>query len=192
VQQCRRLGDVGFIGSGARDRVHQPRGDIDPDVGLHPEVPLLAFPGLVHLRVAALLLVLDRGRSGDDPRFREDGVDNRPSPHQQATLLQHRVDFLEQTLGQIVPLQPMPEMQHRGRVGDWVAVQHDPGKAAQRLAVVEGVLDRFIGQPVPLLHKIDPQHALQGDRRPTALAFRIERGEACHQPRPRHCLLHLR
>ena len=61
--------------------------------------------------------------------------------------------FLEQTPGQIVPLQPMPEMQHRGRVGDRVAVQHDPGKAAQRLAVVECVLDRFIGQPVPLLHK---------------------------------------
>src|SRR3954464_15243757 len=73
VQQRRRLGDVGFIGGGALDRVHQPRGDLDPDVGLHPEVPLIAFLGLVHLRVAALLLVLGRGRSGDDR-----GVDNRP------------------------------------------------------------------------------------------------------------------
>src|SRR3954452_14666787 len=89
---------------------------------------LIALPGLVHLRVAALLFVLGRGRSGDDR-----GVDNRPLPHQQAALLQHRVDFLEQSLGQIVPLQPMPEMQHRGRVGDRVAVQHDPGKAAQCL-----------------------------------------------------------
>src|SRR3954447_10159785 len=34
---------------------------------------LIAFLGLVHLRVAALLLVLGRGRSGDDR-----GVDNRP------------------------------------------------------------------------------------------------------------------
>src|SRR3954449_1331040 len=44
VQQRRRLGDVGFIGGGPDHRVHQPRGDIDPDVGLHPEVPLRPRP----------------------------------------------------------------------------------------------------------------------------------------------------
>jgi hypothetical protein len=63
----------------------------------------------------------------------------------------------------------MPEMQHCGRVGDRVAVQRDPGKAAQHLAAVGRILDRFVSQPVPLLHKIDPQHAFQPDRRPAAL-----------------------
>ena len=71
----------------------------------------------------------------------------------------------------------MPEMQDRRRVRHRVAGQIDPGKAAQRLAVVQRILHRFVGQPVPLLHKIDPQHPLQRDRRPAALAFRIERAQ---------------
>src|SRR4051795_2004295 len=186
MQQRRRLGNVGFIGGSAHHRMDQARGDIDPDMGLHPEVPLIALLRLVHLRITALLLVLRRRRGGNDGR-----IDDRPVPHQQAALLQHRPDLVEQPLCQIVPFQPMPEMQYRSRVRHRGAGQRDPGKAAQRLAVVERVLDRFIGQPVPLLHKIDPQHALQRDRRPTALAFRIERGQACHQPGPRHRLLHL-
>src|SRR3954468_669967 len=66
VQQGRRLVDVGFVGGGARDRVHHPRGDIHPDMRLHPEVPLVALLGRVHLRVAGLACVLVRGRGGDD------------------------------------------------------------------------------------------------------------------------------
>src|SRR3954453_1775379 len=73
VQQRRRLGDIGFVGGGALDRVHQAGGNIDPDIRLYAEVPLVALPGLVHLRVAAVLLVLGRGRRGDDR-----GIDNRP------------------------------------------------------------------------------------------------------------------
>ena len=183
VQQRRRLGDVGFIGGGALDCVHQPRGDIDPDVGLHPEIPLIALPGLMHLRVAALLFVLGRGRSGDDR-----GVDNRPLPHQQAALLQHRVDFLEQSLGQIVPLQPMPEMQHRGRVGDRVAVQH---RSRQSRAVLgcRRMRPRPLHRPTRTTAAQNrPQHAFQGDRRPTALAFRIERGYTPEDFTPQRCI----
>src|SRR5215213_4709081 len=111
----------------------RPEATSTPMWAFIPKLPLVAFLRLVHLRVAALLLVLGRGRRGDDR-----GVDNRSLPHQQAALLQQRADFVEQSLGQFVSLQPMPEMQHRGRVGDRVAVQRNPGKAAQRLAVVEG------------------------------------------------------
>src|SRR3954452_17902644 len=67
---------------------------------------LIAFLGLVHLRVAALALVFRRGRRGDDGR-----IDNRPLPHQQAALLQHRRDCGEQRLAQLVLLQPMAEVQ---------------------------------------------------------------------------------
>ena len=67
----------------------------------------------------------------------------------------------------------------------------DPGKAAQRLAVVQRVLQPFVGQPVPLLHEIDPQHAFQRDRRPAAFTFRIERPQPLQQPRPRYRLPHL-
>src|SRR6266571_9233896 len=61
MQQGRRLVDVGFVGGGTGDRVHHPRGDIHPDMRLHPEVPLVALLGLVHLRVAGLAPVLGRG-----------------------------------------------------------------------------------------------------------------------------------
>ena len=53
--------------------------------------------------------------------------------------------------------------------------QIDAGKAAQRLAIVERVLQRLVGQPVPLLQKVEPQHPLQPNRRPAALALRVER-----------------
>src|SRR6476620_2724730 len=67
----------------------------------------------------------------------------------------------------------------------------DAGKAAQGLAVIERILHRTIGQPIPLLQEVDPQHPLQTDRRPAALALRVERSQTLHQPRPRHDLLHL-
>src|SRR6266536_3055446 len=89
MQQGRRLVDVGFVGGGADHRVHHPRGDIHPDMRLHPEVPLVALPGLVHF-VAGFALVLGRGRGGDDR-----GIDDRALAHQQAALLQHRRDLVE-------------------------------------------------------------------------------------------------
>src|SRR3954462_6068561 len=55
----------------------------------------------------------------------------------------------------------------------------------------ECILDRFIGQPVPLLHKRDPQHAVQWERWPAAFAFRIERPQSLLQPRPWYNLLHI-
>jgi hypothetical protein len=71
------LGDVGRVGGGALDRVHQARGDINPDMGLHAEVPLVALPGLMHLPVAALLFVSLPGLVGTFAKFREerDGVE---------------------------------------------------------------------------------------------------------------------
>lgn len=123
-------------------------------------MPLVALFGLVHLGIARLRLVLGRGRGGDDR-----GIGPRESgdcalAHQQPALRQHRADLIEQSFGQLMLFQPMAEAQHRRRVGHRVAVQLDAGKAAQRLAVIKGILDRLVGQPVPLLHEVDPQHAL--------------------------------
>src|SRR3954452_11897887 len=61
VQQGRRLVDVGFVGGGARDRVHHPRGDIHPDMRLHPEVPLVALLVWCISGSRALLLFLVEG-----------------------------------------------------------------------------------------------------------------------------------
>ena len=48
VQQTMALGDVMDIGRRANDGVHQAGIRIDPNVRLHPEVPLVALLGLVH------------------------------------------------------------------------------------------------------------------------------------------------
>ncbi len=60
-----RLGVMG-IGRGGEHRVNQFGMAVYPDMGLHAEVPLVAFLGLAHLGVTAFRLVLGRGRSGDD------------------------------------------------------------------------------------------------------------------------------
>ena len=146
---------------------------------LHPEMPLIALLGLVHLPVARLLFVLGRGRGGDDG-----GIHNGTLAHQQTALGQHRGDLVEQRPGQLVALQPVAEVQHRRRVGHRVQRQIDAGKAAQGLAVVQRILQRFIRQPVPLLQEVDAQHPLQPDRLAPALALRIERLQTLYQPSP--------
>ena len=56
------------------------------------------------------------------------GIDDCPLAHQQAALLQHRPDFLEQHPGQVVALQPMAELQQRRGIGHRIAVQLDATK----------------------------------------------------------------
>jgi hypothetical protein len=111
--------------------------------------------------------------------------------HQQTALLQHRPDLIEQYFGQFVLLQPMAEVQHRRRLRNRRYRQVDPSKAAQGLAIVERVFQCLVGQPVPLLQKVEPQHPFQPDRRPAALAFWVKRPQPLHQPRPGNHLLHL-
>lgn len=74
----------------------------------------------------------------------------------------------------------MPEVQQRGGVGHACGAQINAGKTWQRLAVVERVFERFVGQPIPLLEEIDAQHPLQTEGRTTALArgiMRLEDGQ---------------
>src|SRR5271169_4256505 len=85
----------------------------------------------------------------------------------------------------------MTEVQHRRRVRNCRHRQIDAGKAAQRLAVVQRVLQGLIGQPVPLLQKVDPQHPLQPNRRPAALSLRVERSQTIDQACPGYNLFHL-
>jgi hypothetical protein len=85
----------------------------------------------------------------------------------------------------------MAEVQHRRRLRNRRYRQVDPSKAAQGLAIVERVFQCLVGQPVPLLQKVEPQHPFQPDRRPAALAFWVKRPQPLHQPRPGNHLLHL-
>ena len=60
VQQLRQHGAVGHTRRRRHCRVNELRLVVHPDVRLHPEVPLVAFFRLVHLRVTLLHAVLRR------------------------------------------------------------------------------------------------------------------------------------
>ena len=139
VQQMLGLRDVRFIRRRADDGVHQSAFGIDANVRLHPEVPLVAFPGLVHVGVTGLGFVLDRRRCGDDR-----GVGDGAFSHQQPRCGQPGVDGFEQLPGQLVLLQQVPELQHGGGIRRGLSRQINPDKGPQRLAVGDRVFDAFI------------------------------------------------
>src|SRR4029450_13746342 len=65
VQQVGQLLAVVYVARGDTGAVDEPALAVHPDVQFHAEMPLLALLGLVHLRIAALLLILRRGRGGN-------------------------------------------------------------------------------------------------------------------------------
>lgn len=76
-------------------------------------------------------------------------------------------------------LQQMTETQQCGRIRHALDGQIDTDEVAHRLAVVDGVLQRFIGKGIPLLEEVDAQHALQaiGGRPRLPVAFGKQEGE---------------
>ena len=65
MQQLVDLVDIGHVGRRSYQAVHQYRRCVDANVALHPEVPLIAFLGLMHLRIALIFSVLHPGRRGN-------------------------------------------------------------------------------------------------------------------------------
>ena len=89
----------------------------------------------------------------------------------------------------------MAKLEQRGGIRYRFAAQIQAEKTPKRLAVVDGIFQRLVGQPKPLLQKVQAQHPLQADRRPTRTLARvgiIMGTQHLQQPRPRHHDLHLR
>ncbi len=89
----------------------------------------------------------------------------------------------------------MAKLEQRRRVRHRFTPQIKAEKTPKRLAVINGVFQRLVGQPKPLLEKIQAQHPLQADRRPARTLARrgiVMRTQRLQQPGPRHHELHLR
>ena len=185
VQQRTRLRHVACVGRRRRQAVRQTRPGVHPDVRLHPEIPLLALPRLMHLRVPCAAAVLRRRRRVDDAR-----VDDRPRAQPMAARRQVRIDLLEQTLAQAVLLQQMPEVQD-GRLVGQRRRQPQPHKTPHRLHLVKQVLHPRIAQVVEQLHAVNAQHHRQRVRAPAPTRLRIERLDPSLQPLPGNQLVHL-
>ena len=159
---------------------------VSANVQLHPEMPLLALAGLLHLRIAFLRRILGRWRRRDDR-----GVHNRARLEQQLLLLQQLADLGEQLRGQLMLLQQVAKSQDSRLVRHQIHRQVNARKPAHRLAVVERIFHRRIGQVEPLLHEVDAQHPRHRVRRTTLHRLRVVRLDDRQQPRPRHHRLHL-
>lgn len=94
---------------------------------LHPEVPLLAFAGLVHLRIPLLLLVLGGAGCRD-----QGGINDGALLDGHAVGLEVGFHHLKNLLAEIVLLLEVPESLNRGLVRNPVADHGDDGKAALR------------------------------------------------------------
>jgi hypothetical protein len=103
---------------------------------------VVALLGLVHLGVARLVLVLGRAMIVASTMVRA----RISSPCREV-----RVDLVEQRPGEVVVLQQAPELQQRRGVRHRLARQVDAREVAQRLALVQRVLQCLVGQAVPLL-----------------------------------------
>ena len=84
---------------------------IDTNVGLHAKVPLIAFLGLMHLRIALLLFVL--GRAGC---LNDGGIHQSALGHHDACFGQPAIDGLEQLTGQLMLLEQVAEIHDGGAI----------------------------------------------------------------------------
>ena len=104
VQKPVRRRQVVNVGGRSLQMVHQTPG-VGADVQLHPEMPLVPLPRLVHLRVAGVALVLGRRRRRDDG-----GVNDAALLQQNPPLGQVIPDLPKQKVRQSVALQPVAEV----------------------------------------------------------------------------------
>src|SRR6266436_7491942 len=139
--------------------MHHALPAIDADMRLHTEVPLLAFPGLVHLRVALAALV--PGRRG---RMNNRCVYDRSGSDADALAGQMVVHRIQHSSAQIVRLQQMAEPADAGLVRRRCTTKINAHKAPQPSRIIERLFYTWVRQVKPLLHEVSPQHDPQTHR----------------------------
>lgn len=153
MQEAREDRAIRHMGRRGGRRMDELALAVDAHMGLHPEVPLLALGGLVHVWVTGLVGVLRRARGVDNR-----GIHNGAGGHAIAEGLEMLSDRLEERGPQLVCFQQMPEPADRGFVGNGFHAQVDPDEGAHGQRVVQGLFDRGIGEVKPLLQEVDPKH----------------------------------
>ncbi len=108
------------------------------------------------------------------------------SAHHQSLRCQVRIDRFENLRRQSLRFQQMAELEQRRRVRCALAIEVDTDKSANRLAVVDGVFNAFIGQTEALLGHVHAQHSGQANWRTTwAGNLRVVRLDQLVQLAPR-------
>jgi hypothetical protein len=187
VQEISGWGEVMHIGSRGLHGVDKASLTIHVDVYLHPEVPLLALTGLVHLRIPLLLLVLGGAWCRD-----QGGIDDRALFHGHAVGFEVGFDHLKDLFAEIVLLQQVPERQNGGLIRDPITDHVDPSETAHRWHLDQSILHRWIAEGIPLLEQVDAQHGCQriGPATTLGAGLGVVGLDEINQRFPRHRLLH--
>src|SRR5690606_32150215 len=119
------------------------------DVGLHPKEPLVSFAGLMHLRIALLLLVLGGTRCIDDA-----GIDDGPSAYLQPILLEILIDQMKQLIAQVVTFHHVAKLADRGFIRHTFLTQIDAYEVPHGARIVQGFLGCWVGEIEPMLKEI--------------------------------------
>src|SRR5450830_637647 len=169
-EQLVQLLAVMHVGRGHAGAVHQPALAVHADVHLHTEVPLVALLGLMHFRIASLVLVL-----GGAGRCNDGGVHNGTARELQPVRLQQLAYLGKQGGTDVVLLQQVTKAEQRGGIGHALSPQVDSTEFAKGGNVVQGVLASLVGQVEPVSDQVHAQHPLKTDRRSAIAHARIVR-----------------
>ncbi len=163
--------------------MNQSESVINADVHFHAEVPLIAFLGLVHFRIALAAFVFGGAGCRDNS-----GIDNAAFTQHQAVFLKVLVHFFEQHFAKAVALQEMAELEDRGFVRQ--AVQLQAGELTHGFDLVQGILHGRVAEVIEQLHAVNAEHGRQRVRRSTSLAFGVMAGYLFLQLLPGNQLVH--
>jgi len=160
---------------------------VHADVDFHAEVPLVAFFGLMHLRIPIPILVLGGAGSRD-----QGGIDDRALLHSHASLLEMAFNRLKDLLSEFVLLKQVAEGQDCCLIGDSVANQVNPREAAHGRYLNQSLFHAWTAEAVPLLHQVNSQHCRQWIGRAASFlaCFWIARLDQFQKGLPWNYLLH--
>lgn len=188
MQQCVSLRDVVRVGRRGGHAVHQARFGVSAYVRLHPVVPLVAFLGLVHLRVACARAVLGGARCRN-----QRGIHHGALLEQQALGTERGVDGSQDLQAQVIGFEQVAEAKNGALIGQMVFPYVQAGELTKHRCVVQSLFHCRVGQVEPLLQEVDAQHRLHGKRRASAFGSRRwrVRGDQRNQFGPWHHQVHL-
>lgn len=137
---------------------------IHSNVTLHSKIPLVSLFGLMHLRIAFLVVILRRGRRGN-----ERGVHDRAITDFNPLLLEMLIHSSKDLFAYPVLFDEVTGLTNGCLVRGCFYAEIDPNKFSYSLAIIEAVLGLWFRNIEPLLQEVDPANSLNAYRRATSL-----------------------